>query len=234
MTFGKKGMIRTDGLSEISEKSTDISRAYLNIKPSEQISDQDVLAFLRKEFENAHDVTRFDTYDKLLSDVFNCTEEEINIDFTFSDKILNLLDNFRQEKWDSLDDHELVSFINEPAKAIGEELGLDRIPIINISECDDAYGYYDPKNNSITLNNMLLSDPIELVDTIAHELRHAYQYMRADILDTREDALYKVNFENYITPIPLPEGGWLNFLDYYNQYVEVDARAFADKFTEAM
>jgi hypothetical protein len=58
--------------------------------------------------------------------------------------------------------------------------------------------------------------------------------MRSEILDTKEDALFKCNFENYITPLQLPDGGYLNFTDYYDQYVEVDARAFANLFTEAM
>ena len=32
----------------------------------------------------------------------------------------------------------------------------------------------------------------------------------------------------------MPGGGWLFFTDYQDQYVEVDARAFANLFTEAM
>ena len=72
------------------------------------------------------------------------------------------------------------------------------------------------------------------MNTIAHEVRHAYQHMRADVLDTWKDALFKVNFDNYISPLPLLGGGWLFFVDYMDQYVEVDARAFANLFTEAM
>lgn len=47
-------------------------------------------------------------------------------------------------------------------------------------------------------------------------------------------SLYKVSFDNYISPVPLPGGGWLFFVDYFDQYVEVDARAFANKFAEVM
>lgn len=227
-------MIKIDNMSEASDIRSEVSETYLNIKPVESLSDQEAADFVSKAFEDAHDIAEFDTYDKLLSEVFNRSEEELFVDFELTEKIIALLENFRPEKWDVLNDSEQTNLINELSKAIGEALGLDNTPTIYISESDDAYGYYDPKNNSITLNSLFLSDPIELVNTIAHELRHAYQHMRADILETREDALYKVNYENYITPIPLPEGGWLFFMDYYNQYVEVDARAFADKFTEAM
>lgn len=48
------------------------------------------------------------------------------------------------------------------------------------------------------------------------------------------NALYKVNFDNYVSTRSLPGGGYLFFVDYLNQYVEVDARAFANLFTEAM
>ena len=93
---------------------------------------------------------------------------------------------------------------------------------------------YDVKNNMVVLNSQFLSNPLELVNTIAHELRHAFQHMRAEKLETREDARYKVNFDNYISPVLLPGGEWLFFTDYYSQYVEVDARVFADKVMEAM
>jgi hypothetical protein len=102
------------------------------------------------------------------------------------------------------------------------------------SRAEYAYGFYSPSDNTINLNRQYFDDPVELVNTIAHEMRHAYQEYRAGLLETREDALYRVNLDNYISPIPLPGGGWLFFTDYQDQYVEVDARAFANLFTEAM
>ena len=226
-------MIKLDSVTDISDIK-EMPEQYRSIKPAESTPDQEIAAFISNEFENARNIAEFDTYDRLLSDVFNRFEDEIDIDFSMSENTLALLENFRPDKWETMNDSEKKSQIEILAKAIGEELGIKDIPSVNISEGDDSYGFYDPQRNSITLNSLFLSDPIELVNTIAHEMRHAYQHMRADILETREDALYKVNYENYITPLPLPEGGWLFFTDYYNQYVEVDARAFADKFTEAM
>lgn len=227
-------MIKIDGVAETSDVRSGVSDTYLNIKPKESLSDKETSSFIGKVFDDARDVAEFDTYDRLLSDVFNRFEDEIDIDFSISEKTLELLENFKPDKWETLNDSEKKGLIENLSKAIGEELGIKSIPTVNISESDDSYGFYDPRSNTITINSLFLADPVELVNTIAHEMRHAYQHMRADILETREDALYKVNYENYITPIPLPEGGWLFFTDYYNQYVEVDARAFADKYTEAM
>ena len=106
--------------------------------------------------------------------------------------------------------------------------------VVIFNDADDSYGFYNPSHNTVNLNQRYFDDPIELVNTIAHEMRHAYQEYRAGLLETREDALFKANLDNYISPIPLPGGVWLFFTDYQDQYVEVDARAFANLFTEAM
>ena len=227
-------MIKVDNISETSDVKSEVSRPYLNIRPKEKMSDQEAADFISKEFETAHDVAEFDTYDKLLSEIFNRSEDELSIDFSISDKIKSLLENFSFDRWEAMSEAEKVSAIKELAKTVGEALGLDKLPTIEISDGDDAYGFYDPKNNTITLNSKYFADPVELVNTLTHELRHAYQHMRAELLETWEDALYKVNFDNYISPVPLPGGGWLFFVDYFDQYVEVDARVFANKFTEAM
>lgn len=226
-------MIKIDNLKETSVNEMD-SPSYKDIKPIDHMSDAEVADCISKEFESARDVTEFDTYDKLISDVFNRSEEDVDVDFSCTGDILSLLENFTPDKWESMNDSGRIESLNELAQAIGKALGIKDIPEINIAEADDRYGFFDPNNNSITLNIEFIHDPIELINTLAHEFRHAYQHMRAEILETREDALFKVNFDNYITPVPLPEGGWLFFTDYYNQYLEVDARAFADKFTEAM
>ena len=46
--------------------------------------------------------------------------------------------------------------------------------------------------------------------------------------------IYRVNFDNYISPVELPNGGTLFFMDYYNQFVEAEARAFSNKIVEVM
>ena len=102
----------------------------------------------------------------------------------------------------------------------------------NLEDEGGAYGNYNSENNMVNLNRKYFDDPCEIANTLTHELRHAFQEYRAEILDTWEDALYRVNLENYISPLPLPGGGWLFFTDYMNQYVEVDARAFANLFSQ--
>lgn len=88
-------------------------------------------------------------------------------------------------------------------------------------------GSFSVADNQIILNSDLFSNPKELTNTIAHETRHAYQWMRADMSETHEDQLFKMSHLLYVTP----EEDWYG---YVNQYVEVDARVFANIITEAM
>lgn len=145
------------------------------------------------------------------------------------------MEKFNDENWNNLDNSERTKLIKEFVKAVGKELGVEKIPEVVLSNDDDnAYGFYDQFKNLISINDKFTKNPVEVVNTVAHELRHAYQHYRAEILESWEDALFKINYDNYISPIQLPNGGWLFFTDYQDQYVEVDARAFANIFTEAM
>ena len=53
-------------------------------------------------------------------------------------------------------------------------------------------------------------------------------------METREDMIFKYNLDNYISPEYTVDGGCLYFLDYWNQYIECDARVFANVFREAV
>jgi hypothetical protein len=229
-------MIEMDKIPEMPEGKSEVSRGYLTIKPVDSMSDQEVSDFIAKEFEKVHDEAESDTYDKLLSEVFNRSEDEMDIDFNISEQIKSVLEKFKSEEWGEMDTKEQMSAVRELVKTIGKELQLDRLPEVELlSDGDEeAYGLFDAISNKIILNPKYFDDPGELVNTVAHELRHAYQHMRAEMLETKEDALYKINFENYISPLPLPGGGYLFYVDYLDQYVEVEARMFANLFTEAM
>lgn len=52
-----------------------------------------------------------------------------------------------------------------------------------------------PGKNKVEINRSTMDDPQEVVDTVAHELRHAYQHQRAGLQETWQDMLYKINFE---------------------------------------
>lgn len=222
-------MIKFDDMTEILvNKDVDVSEKYKNIISVENMSDGDVLDFWNKEFEKAWEDAEYNDSNDFLSEIFDCSEDEIEIDFEMDDRILSILEKFDVENWDDLNRTEQISNIKELIKEVGEKLGLKKIPeMLLFEDAEGVYGAYASEINLISLNIAYFDDPKELVDTITHELRHAYQKIRAGILETREDRLFKCNIENYISPD-------ICFTDYQDQYVEVDARAFASIFTEAM
>ena len=228
-------MDKIDKVPEVSEIKTCTVAGYRNIEPLDKVTDQETADFIAREFEKVHEETELDAYDRLLSEIFNRSEEELDIDFEISNQLYSILETFNGETWKPLDINERILAIRELVKALGNELGLEKSPEVIVTDFeDDEYGSYDVKNNTISLNGKYLDNAPELVNTIAHEMRHAYQHRRADVQETWEDQLYNANFENYISPVPLPGGGRLFYTDYMDQYVEVDARAFANQFTEAM
>lgn len=227
-------MIRFSETAENAINTENIGK-HNDIKPSERMTDQEIDTFWKAEFQKAHDEVSLDEYDTLLSEVFDWSEDELNIDFNVDDRFTSILEQFTPDIWENLNDTERMNAISEFVDMLGKGLELKNIPeIIIYDNSNDAYGYYDSSNNTINLNKQYFNDPIELVNTIAHEMRHAYQEYRAGLLETWEDSLCRVNLDNYISPVPLPDGGWLFFTDYQDQYVEADARAFANLFKEAL
>lgn len=201
-----------------------------------QADNSDFDEYWDKEFDKDIEDSINDLFDDLLSESFNRDEDEIPMSYDITEPVGDVLDKFTDENWEKLSQVEKMDLANELLQNVGDSLGLERIPGLDYSEEMDpeTYGEYNYIENQIVFNQMLLNNPVELVKTLVHELRHAYQHERALILDTYTDAIYKVNFDNYIEPVNLPSGGSLFFMDYWCQYVEVDARAFSNVFEEAM
>ena len=166
-----------------------------------------------------------------------CSEDGFDFEILPDEKMLSILESFNEENWCEQDIAEQKALVVELAGQIGKELELENIPEIDFYEGPaDECGFYREQYNDIGINVNTFSDPKELVDTVAHEMRHAYQRMRADKLETDQDELYKYkySFENYIAPEFDEEGYCFNFFDYQEQLVEAEARSFARNFTDYM
>lgn len=165
------------------------------------------------------------------ADVYGRSEEEFTFDFNIEDdEVQGALSRFREPAWNELSVDEKKLLVNEFAGVLEERIGIKNSPAIEFYESDPSdCGYFDPEENTINVNETNFNDPQEIVDTVAHEMRHAYQYERAQKLETYEDFLYAYNFANYISPY-MVAGGHVNFLDYQDQIIEAEARAFARQF----
>ena len=173
-------------------------------------------------------------YEGLLCDIFGRDESEFTFDFEITG-LSEIINKFKSDAWAVMPENERIDVIREFVASLSNQLGLENAPSLEPYEGDwSSYGAYSPVNQSISINTKYFDDPKELVNTLAHEVRHAYQHHRAEMLEMREDWLYKCNFDNYVSPQELPNGAYLFFTDYQDQYVEAEARAFAGLFDREM
>ncbi|MBQ3161190.1 MAG: hypothetical protein IJC04_03590 [Oscillospiraceae bacterium] len=149
-------------------------------------------------------------------------------DFSFDDMKLDIdvlkeyTSLFDEEAWESFDTIEKINAIKQFGEALADQLGIVDVPNIEVyRDLLGRYGAYYPDDNKLKVNVLYIDDAKETLDTVAHEMRHAYQRMRAYNPQTEEDYKYKANFNEYIYSNA-------NFSMYQSQYVEAEARAFAD------
>lgn len=159
------------------------------------------------------------------------------------------MEGLRYESWTHLSEREKLELLNDIEQT---QASLERRYAMTVEFEDmptDHFGYQDADNNRIVINRAHIQSnhPYyhrEVVDTIIHEGRHAYQRYNVDIQTTHEsDAEVASWRENYYDPkygyyhsrgqkiyIPAADGTYLEMSDsrlYEYQPVEIDARNFA-------
>ena len=142
-------------------------------------------------------------------------------------KVKAALESFSQENWENLVLDERKEAITKLVEYNQEILGIE-IPVkIEYYEKNDRgdYGAYDKDTHTIFINAKNLEDAKETADTIAHEMRHTYQYVRAEELIESRDLLYSIGFIRYIQPAQ-------NQSLYEQQLVETDARDYAQRYKD--
>ncbi len=170
----------------------------------------------------------FDIPDQVsILDILNHSESEFSFDTDISD-MQDLLSKFDMSEWKQCSKAEKVDAINEFVDRVSEILQLKEVPSVEFfSDEPGNCGVYDAATNTIGVNELELAEPKELVKTISHELRHAYQKEHAENPENQTDMLYRINFENYISPVFTDDGNCMLFTDYQDQFIEAEARAFA-------
>ncbi len=170
------------------------------------------------------------------NEIYDCDID----DFDFSDldlneeELKNILKYFDPKVWEKLDIDDKKAVIFAFEAYLAKILDLKNPPRVVFYygpqyEC----GAYDRASNTIRINMNKLDEPGEVVDTVAHEARHAYQYQCAENPQTRQDKLYAYNLAdgNYIRPVVV-DGKWVGFEEYKSQLVEAEANAFGRLFKE--
>ncbi len=193
---------------------------------------EDARDYWDRVFEEPTEVSTI-TEEELAADIFDRHPDEFSFDFPFDDEVTKAITRFDADEWSQLTVKERLASMERFVEQIGAKLGLESIPDIKLfKDADNVLGAYVRGENRIEINEVLLNKPQDLLRTLAHETRHAYQYEHSLAPETWTDFLYYVNFENYISPGVDENGYYHSFADYEDQLVEAEARAFAKLFTK--
>lgn len=158
---------------------------------------------------------------------------------------LSGIENLKYENWKKLNLEQRKELLNSIEYQIAKIEHRLPLPIKVEKMASNVFGYQDSYNKLIALNSkFVMSDSKEaykdVLDTIIHEGRHAYQHYNVD-KKCVHDSLSEVNTwrENFYDPkykyyngssvvvIGPNKVGNVGFRLYYYQPVEIDARNFA-------
>lgn len=133
-------------------------------------------------------------------------------------------------EWERLDMKERAEWLIKVHNHVAEQYGFKPYTVKAQALPPNYGGYFSALTRTIVLNDIVLKDatPNRALNVIAHESRHGYQWhavmnpgsVPADVREKVE--VWRNNFANYKTP------AIHGYKAYYNQPIEVDARAFAD------
>ena len=134
------------------------------------------------------------------------------------------------ELWPQMDPLVRQNAAQHLAREVSQRLGLPSCPDVVFSDTGprQQLGLYSHARHAVMLKPRLLEDPWRLMEAIAHELWHAYQWHRIERAETPEDKHYLRCLTHYIQPIPIVGAGPPLFQSAYEeQYVESEANAFS-------
>lgn len=143
------------------------------------------------------------------------------------------------EAWATMTDAERRAFIEQYVEEYADRIGIDTPEIVYEPESWGPWGQARDNGGTIALNEGILDDPF-IINTVAHEMRHAHQYeaiddqddfrfpWQEDPFDMHEDQgiseddadTWEENFDDYQST----DNGD-TYEEYFDQPVEVDARA---------
>ena len=157
---------------------------------------------------------------------------------------LSGMENLKYENWKNLNLEQRAALLNTIETKISAIEHRPPVPIEVKKLKPNLFGYQDSANNLIALNSrVVMSDSKEaytnVIDTIIHEGRHAYQHYNVDkkciheslsVVKTWQENFYNPKYKYYsgssLIVIGPEKVGNVGYRLYYYQPVEIDARNF--------
>jgi len=162
--------------------------------------------------------------------LFSGVQEDSDLAFAnHMDTVLLL----QEEQWETLTLSRRMDVLKLCADIQCHNLGMEPVKVCAKTTEADTLGYYSDSARTVTLNleHLATGEAREVLDTLFHEIHHAYAHRLAEVYGTldeegrklvlfRDAAGYAHGFANYIDADEDPVG-------YFYQKVEVDANLFA-------
>ncbi|MEK3976220.1 DUF6782 family putative metallopeptidase [Psychrobacillus sp. FSL K6-1267] len=163
------------------------------------------------------------------------------------EQCLKIGKKFDEISWGNLNEQSQIDCINELADFLVDRMKIKKKPKIELGKLQNDYGAYLPESNKIYINKDTLAVGGTLTAvTLAHELRHAYQFQIIhEVESLKWTKLYKTNLRQRLdyfisNPNNDPVQLWKeNYKKYYNdgpeyeeQPLEFDAFRYERKFLE--
>jgi hypothetical protein len=219
---------RTDAYyaSKIAESSVEINRFRKGIQELSSIIDPSAVGGGVSILEMS--TAEFGQY--MMSKVDDEGEREIERinDHLMQKKVLALLEEerFSKDVWKNASKDERQEILREFYARVNEIMGTSATGIEFSDEEGNEYGHYSPGTHLVTINTDHINS-YELLPTIFHELRHAYQHDATDSPNT-----HTVSKET-IAAWEMPYISYDDNQDaYYTQPREWDSRNFANRGVE--
>lgn len=117
-------------------------------------------------------------------------------------------------------------YITSLTEQISKDLGIQTVPKLYFYNCSEwcvIASYYD-YIDYIYVNLGNVNSYEDAVRTMAHEIRHDYQYEHIND-DSDYGRAIKANNQNYVSY-------YIDLEAYNNQFIEQDAKDYADSYTE--
>lgn len=233
-----------DKLENVNAESLSQS---LEIKPLTPVENKETKESLEIGKENVE--TKSDAF--LLFEKFQrmrFEKQEVLHDSEMTEHIaeyLSGMESLKYENWQKLSLEERKNLLNTIERQIAAIEHRPPLPIMVESMKASVFGYQSSYYNKIALNSLYvasnkLDDYNDVIETIIHEGRHAYQHYNVDkklihesasVVNTWKENYYNPKYryysgEKFIIPVKgvLQDVGYRL---YYYQPVEIDARNFA-------
>ena len=143
-----------------------------------------------------------------------------------------LQQNLKKAYYQNASEEERLKVLTGVVVTESSYLGIEA-PTLRINElADNLGGYYTPKTHEIVVNKNNISEEEKVLNTLLHEMYHAYQYtcvkqldLTGDLLWAKKVAQWKEEFESKGLDLNTNDG----MIEYYTQSIEEEARQYAEQ-----